>query len=124
MTQNEAQDALKVAKVAIINARDTRQFHARVSERGDPQRDRDLTDAREQVARAMIPLRSYLGKAIYFEPTEHREKLNDRVRLASKALQSERRKLWKMLQSPKQRPELMQPNTIYSNKPRAVLTDA
>lgn len=115
MTQDEVKDHLRAARAAVAHARDVRAYHRRKTDKTNPQRIQDLANAREQVARAMIPLRSYLGKAAYFPPSQSREELTTRVKKASHALQSERRKLWKMMRPPPKTPELRAPNNIYSH---------
>lgn len=88
--------ALKEAHAACRYALDTRSFHARRTERDEQQRQDDLYRARDRVRLAMVPLRRHLGKAQYLTGSRANVDLDNRVRAASKALQSERRKLWKM----------------------------
>ncbi len=90
-------DALKEAKLAVKNAQEVRSYHRRRTERGDQQREADLTLALDRVKAAMRPLRSAIGKFPYERPTATNEARQQRIKDASFSLQRERRKLWKML---------------------------
>lgn len=91
MTDNERDSALQAAAAAVKFARDVRARHARRTDRGTAQREQDLRLALQGIASAMQPLRSEIGRTTYKDvPRE------DEIREASKALQIERRKLWKM----------------------------
>lgn len=102
MEVERVESALKEAHAACRHSEDIRGFYARRSERESKQRQDDLHMARERVRLAMIPLRSYLGAEAARSGTRRNVELYERVRKASKALQAERRKLWKM-QTPKGR---------------------
>lgn len=102
MGNERIESALKEALAACRHASDVRGYHARRTSRGTKQREDDLTQARERVRLAMAPLRSYLGRAQYDTQSQANIDLQERVRTASKELQSERRKLWKM-QTPESR---------------------
>lgn len=93
-------EALKEAKLATKNAQEVRSYHRRRTERGDKQREQDLTMALERVKEAMVPLRSAIGKFPYERETNTILARQQRIRDASKGLQRERRKLWKMLHRP------------------------
>lgn len=90
------EEALKEAFAACRHAETTRTFHARRSEKGSKQRHEDLHAARERLRLAMVPLRSYLGRMQYKSSTASMLELSNRVRMASGAIQAERRKIWKM----------------------------
>jgi hypothetical protein len=96
MADERIESALKEAHAACRHAQDMRGFYARRSERTAKQRQDDLHAARERVRLAMTPLRSFLGGAARRVGSRNNVELEDRVRSASAALQSERRKLWKM----------------------------
>lgn len=101
MTQHQVEPGLKEAHAAIRHARDTRSFHARRTKKGSKQREDDLESARARLKRAMVPLRSFTGAAPSRPQTEAHTELWARVAAASKELQSERRKLWKMMERKK-----------------------
>lgn len=88
--------AMREAELAVANAQEVRQHHRKRSERGDRQREHDLTLALKRVRAAMRPLRSEIGKFPYGPQTDQAAKNRDAIREASRALQRERRKLWKM----------------------------
>lgn len=90
-------DALYEADLAVQNAQEVRCYHRKRSERGDQQRQEDLGMAIERVKAAMKPLRSEIGKFPRQAPSDAVLSRQAKVRAASKALQRERRKLWKML---------------------------
>lgn len=96
MAQHPIEPALKEALAAVRFGRDVREQHARVSPKGSERREEDLDVALTRIKRAMVPLRSFLGSAPYKPQTEPHMEITYRVRQASQALQSERRKLWKM----------------------------
>jgi hypothetical protein len=93
--------AMKEAELAVTNAQEVRSYHRKRSEKSDRQRRHDLDLALKRVKAAMVPLRSEIGKFPYGPQTDAAEANRDTIREASKALQRERRKLWKMLQQPK-----------------------
>jgi hypothetical protein len=90
-------DALKEADLAVKNAQEVRVFHRKRSERTDRQRVNDLKMAEARVKAAMRPLRSAIGKFPHEPQTQNNIDRQERIRAASARLQSERRKLWKML---------------------------
>lgn len=73
-------------------------MYARRIPKGHANREYDIQQARERLRRTMKPLRSFLGAAPWQTQTEIHQELTQRVFAASKQLQSERRKLWKMQQ--------------------------
>jgi hypothetical protein len=91
MNDMDLEAALREAWAAVSHAREVRKRHARQTDRGTAQREADLRIARQGIDAAMRPLRSEIGRTPYAHiPRE------DEIREASKALQAERRKLWKM----------------------------
>jgi hypothetical protein len=97
MTEAAVAAALQEAEHAIQNAQEVRAFHRKRSERDDRQRINDLTFALRRVKAAMTPLRSEIGRFPHQQRTDTVEARQNKIRNASKALQRERRKLWKML---------------------------
>lgn len=81
---------------AIEYAQRVRSYHAKRSRRGAKQRESDLGLALDRLRAAMRPIRSeiasYPFKPLREASVEDREKIIS----ASKAIQRERRKLWKM----------------------------
>lgn len=96
MAEHPIQTDLKAAFAAVRHARDVRKFHARRTKKGSAQREMDLLEALSRLRDAMTPLRSYLGSIPYREESHARSSMTQNVIEASKAIQSERRKLWKM----------------------------
>lgn len=96
MYKQPVEASLKEALAAIRQARDVRAFHRRRTRRGTDQRETDIQEARDRLRRAMLPLRSYLGAVPYRNQSLPQQELTQRVRIASKQIQSERRRLWKM----------------------------
>ena len=97
MTPSAIAQALKEAELAAEAARECREFHRKRTEKGDRQREADLNMAMERVRAAMKPLRSEIGRFPSQSRTATVEARQNRIRAASRQLQSERRKLWKML---------------------------
>lgn len=120
MADNRIEAALKEAHAACRHAQDIRGFYARRSERDSKQRQDDLHAARERVRLAMTPLRSYLGKSAKLTQSRTNIDLANRVREASKALQTERRKLWKMQTSEARVESKHKPGTRRRGRPKKV----
>lgn len=91
-------EAIKEADLAVKNALEVRRYYAKRRPKDDPQRREDLSLAMQRIRKAMKPLKSEIGKFMYGPQTAQAEKNRERIRAASRALQTERRKLWKMLQ--------------------------
>jgi hypothetical protein len=91
MDSTERAAAITEAWAAVKHAREVRERHARRTDRGTRQREADLRIARRGIDEAMKPLRSEIGRSAYCHVEREAE-----IREASKALQTERRKLWKM----------------------------
>ncbi len=87
---------IEVAEAAVHNARTVRKIHAKRTERGNSQRESDIGLALQRLKSAMIPLRSEIGRFSYGPQTETAFGNRQKIYRASQALQSERRKLWKM----------------------------
>jgi hypothetical protein len=90
-------EAVREAELAVKHAQEVRAYHRKRTKRGDIQRKEDLTMAYDRVRAAMPPLRSETGRFPHQMPTAATLKRQEQIRAASKALQRERRKLWKML---------------------------
>lgn len=89
---------IELADAAVAFAQQTRRYHRRRTETNSPQRVADLATAMSKIQAAMIPIRTEIGRFPYGPQTEQAEANRDRIRAASAALQSERRKVWKMQQ--------------------------
>lgn len=87
---------LEDARSAAAFARRTRERHGKQTDRDSPQRIEDIELALARIREAMQPLRTEIGRFPYGAQTDAAERVRDRIRAASAALQSERRKLWKM----------------------------
>lgn len=84
---------------AIEYARGIRTNHAKRNKRGSRQREIDIQLGLERLAAAMKPIRRTIARLPYEKAQFDVEEL----RGTSKALQAERRKLWKMKAKPKKR---------------------
>ncbi len=82
---------------AIDNARTLREGIRRKSQKGGKHRNEELKAAREQLRRAMKPVRSEIHKTQYHHP---HDPYRSYLLLLSADMQKERRKLWKMMQPP------------------------
>lgn len=89
---------------AVQFAQDVRSVIRKKHPKGHRQREADLEIAQERVQEAMTPIRSRLCQMQYLKGTPAHEKEYKRLRKVSEALQSERRKLWKMRQNPRKDP--------------------
>lgn len=96
---------LQAADRAVTFARDVRRYHARRTPKTSNQRKTDLAEARERLRAAMKPLRSYLGRPDT-RNTAASIRERERVFAASQAIQTERRKVWKMQQRAAPREEV------------------
>lgn len=96
MNQHPIEPSLKEARAAVRHAQDTRTAHRRRTGRGSKQREADITESIRRLKAAMVPLRSFRGSAPFKTQTAAHGSLVERVEQASRSLQSERRKLWKM----------------------------
>lgn len=97
--QRTVEDMVTGAEKAVGHARAVRKHHARRTKRGSPQREADIRLALQGIADAMRPIRRKLGMLPY-----ERTAINvEGLRVASQALQTERRKLWKMRRHKKKR---------------------
>jgi hypothetical protein len=89
-------DAIETAEAAVAFAQQTRRFHRRRTERGSKQRCADIELALVRLKEAMRPLKSEIGRFPYGPQTTVAEGNREKIRVASAAIQGERRKLWKM----------------------------
>lgn len=99
-------ELLDAADAAAAYAQQVRRYHRKRSARTAKQRQADIELALNRLAEAMKPLKSQIGKFPYGPQTTLAEQNRQRIRAASQALQSERRKLWKMRNRPAQRENL------------------
>lgn len=97
MPETRPDAVLDAAERAVANAQRVREFHRRRTEKNSPQRKTDILVARQRLKEAMKPLKSAIGKFPYGPQTVTAENNREAIRAASAAIQSERRKLWKML---------------------------
>lgn len=98
-----SQDQRARAYDAVDYARLVRERNRRRSRKGEALRERALREALARVKRAMKPVRSEIHKTQFQPPTPYRHMLLG----LSADLQTERRKLWKMLQ-PSKAPDRVQ----------------
>lgn len=85
---------LLAVEAAVVYARKMRDHHARRTGKGAPGREADLASAMERIREAMAPVRSALGALPYQDEPD--DELEHDLREASKRLQAERRRIWKM----------------------------
>jgi hypothetical protein len=96
MPQTRPTAELDAAQAAVMNAQRVREFHRRRTEKTSKQRTQDIDLAIERLKEAMAPLKSMIGSFPYGPTTEAAERNRVEIRMASEAIQRERRKLWKM----------------------------
>lgn len=87
---------IEEADAAVAFAQQVRKFHRRRTNTSDEQRQADIERALKRLKDAMQPLRSVRGKFQYAPQTSIVLAHVETVRVASDAIQRERRKLWKM----------------------------
>lgn len=96
LTPGEVLQLVRAGESAVKGAQSARRKHARKTKRGDERRERDLKEAAENIQKAMKDLRPIIARMPWQTYSEARERTNDQVRRVSKAMQIERRKIWKM----------------------------
>lgn len=84
------------AEAAVKHAIAVREQHAKRSSKSSERRKADLRVAQTRLQRAMKPIRSELARIARLPTTSESNTQYTRLATASKALQRERRKLWKM----------------------------
>lgn len=89
-------EAIQAAEAAVANAQRVRQFHRRRTEKNSPQRAEDIEIALTRLRDTMKPLKSAIGRFPYGPQTDLAEANRQKIRDVSRAIQVERRKLWKM----------------------------
>jgi hypothetical protein len=89
-------NVIENADAAVAYAQQVRQFHARRTSRKSAQRTADINVALARLKEAMAPLKREIGRFPYGPQTSIAEANRQRIRDASCAIQTERRKLWKM----------------------------
>lgn len=94
---------LESADAAVEYARNVRALHRRRTERRSSQRTNDICIALDKLKEAMRPLRSEIGRFSMSRTLDPDDM--EAIRERSRAIQSERRKLWKMLH-PSERPKI------------------
>ena len=101
MSNTELEQELAAAEATVAFAQSVRALHARKTQRGDPQRQADIDLALERIKDTMKPIRSRIGRYLYGFQSEAMREQKQLVLRHSRALQAERRKLWKLKQVPK-----------------------
>lgn len=96
MPDQRPEEALQNAYAAVAHAKDVRDIHRRRTHKGSKQRENDIQYAHERLKAAMAPLRTIIGRFPYGAQTVVAERNREAVRAASREIQAERRKLWKM----------------------------
>lgn len=89
-------ESIQAADAAVAFAQQVRKFHRRRTGKGTAQRSEDIEKALQRLKDAMGPLRSEIGRFPYGPQTDQADHNREVIRKASKRLQAERRKLWKM----------------------------
>lgn len=87
---------IEAADAAIAYAQQVRSYHRRRTTKESKQRTTDIALALERLREAMKPLRTHIGRFPLGPQTGAAEANRELIRGASLAIQSERRKLWKM----------------------------
>ena len=98
--EDTLQDQIAAAWAAVAAAKRVREHHRRRTDKRSKQRAQDIEVALQRLKDAMGPLRSYLGRFPYMPQANATRLEHNNVCEASRALQSERRKLWKMSHRP------------------------
>jgi hypothetical protein len=88
---------LLAGEAAIEYAQQVRKLHRRRSQKNSKQRLDDILMALERLKEAMVPIRSEIGRFPYGPQTDAAEARRQQIKDCSASIQSERRKLWKML---------------------------
>jgi hypothetical protein len=96
MPEPDLDTILLGAAAAVSYAQDVRAHHRKRTKRGASQREADLWIARNRLREAMEPVRSVIGRAQFDLMSATKAKQIEKARQASRDLQRERRKLWKM----------------------------
>ncbi len=89
---------LEAAQNAVEYAALVRKTHRRKTQKGHTQREADISIALARLKRAMAGIRPLIGQFPYGPQTAVAEANREQIRAASRAIQAERRKLWKMQQ--------------------------
>lgn len=92
------QDLIDQAAAAVSYAQDVREIHRRRTKRGNPQREADIEIALKRLRTRMSPIITALRRIPFERPSAARDEKHEALLEISKALQRERRKLWKMQQ--------------------------
>lgn len=84
------------AERAVEHAQSVRRYHARRTRKGSTQRETDIQFALDRLKASMGPLRVFISGFPYGAQTTVALQQRQSAHVASKALQRERQKLWKM----------------------------
>lgn len=96
MSTLDHQEILASAESAIKLAQDVRIHHRKRTRPSHQQRRTDVRYARTKLTGAMKPIRAGLGRIPYEQPSEGFRERQSELRVMSKRIQVERRKLWKL----------------------------
>ena len=96
MPANLPKDEIDSARAAIVYAQSVRALHRKRTPRGSAQRETDIELALGRLKSVMRPLRKRIGAFPYGPQTDVAEENRQTIYETSKAIQTERRKLWKM----------------------------
>lgn len=96
MPESLPPNVIEYAEAAVTYAQQVRKMHRRRTDKSSPRRAEDIEGALTRLREAMKPLRSEIGRFPYGPQTTRAEANRDRIRDASEAIQTERRKLHKM----------------------------
>lgn len=89
-------DIIQEGNDAVEYAASVRAYHARRTRRGAAQREEDIKIALDRLKRAMKPVRSEIAAYPYKPLREANAADRAEMQSLSRAIQRERRKLWKM----------------------------
>lgn len=101
MPEELPKNMMEAADAAVLYAQQVRKHHARRTAIASPNRKHDLDLAIQRLKEAMAPLRTEIGRFPYGPQTPLAEENRQKIRDASKAIQRERVKLWKMKHVPR-----------------------
>jgi len=101
MPEELPKNMMEAADAAVLYAQQVRKHHARRTAIASPNRKHDLDLAIQRLKEAMAPLRTEIGRFPYGPQTPLAEANRQKIRDASKAIQRERVKLWKMKHVPR-----------------------
>ena len=96
MASRLTDDEVANAEAAIKHAQSVRRLHRRTTDRANRARQNDIKVALQRLKSTMSPIRRYLSSCYYGPQTAVTMLRKDQISQLSKAMQAERRKLFKM----------------------------